>query len=135
MQKRSDTVYSTLFWLISSLLVWLVILPVALIGIPVMMLLKAAGSLLFKTSLPNQPQAGATSHTTAESHLVNPTQPLLTSFLLKILITVPALLAAVISLQPTRFMRQQVFTHKIHPQSLEVQRQSASEVLEIPAEE
>ena len=134
MQKRSDTVYSTLFWLISSLLVWLVILPVALIGVPVMMLLKTAGSLLFKTPS-NQPQAEATFHTMAESQSPNAAQPLLTSFLLKILITVPALLAAVISLQPTRFMRQQVFTKKIHPQPLEVQRQSTSDVLEVTAEE
>jgi hypothetical protein len=135
MQKLSETVYSTLFWLISSLLVWLVVFPVALIGLPVMILLKAAGSLVFKTPSPNQPQAEATSHAIAESQRVNATQPLLTSFLLKILITVPALLAAAISLQPTRFMRQPVLANKIHPQPLEVQRQSASEVLEVPTEE
>ncbi|HEY9606551.1 MAG TPA: hypothetical protein V6C85_33390 [Allocoleopsis sp.] len=100
-----------------------------------MILLKAAAALLFKTPPPNQPQAEETSHTIAESQLVHSTQPILTSFLLKILITVPALLAAVISLQPTRFMRQQVVTTKIHPQPPDVQRQSASDVLEVPAEE
>lgn len=104
MQKRSETVYAGLFWLISGLLVWLVIVPVALICLPVVLLVKALGQNIFRKSHSNITEANRPLQTSHERAPESKVQPLLASLLLTTLVEVPALLAAVISLQPTRLI-------------------------------
>lgn len=105
MRKLSETVYSSLFWLISGLLVWLVILPVALMGLPLIILGKVAGQILFQVPQTNLVNEEKRSLIHPESQQKNAVQPILTTFLLKILIEIPALFAAVLSLQPKRVLK------------------------------
>jgi hypothetical protein len=127
MQKLSETLYSNLFWLISGLLVWLVIVPLALVCCPVIMLLKALGHLT---------EVDTESQKNAESKPANTTQPLLSSLLVKTLIEVPALLAAVISLQPTRVINgKQVLAQSLQPPLAKAQGESSIDTIELPAEE
>ncbi|HEY9676285.1 MAG TPA: hypothetical protein V6D11_32885 [Waterburya sp.] len=136
MQKLSETVYSTLFWLISSLLVWLVIVPVACIGFPIVMILKAVGQILFQTPKSNVLAAQRKSQTNWESQASKPVEPLVSSWLVKILIEVPAFLAAVISLQPTRVMNKDpLLTQTFQSQSATTRTESSTNTLEVTAEE
>jgi hypothetical protein len=105
MRKLSETVYSSLFWLISGLLVWLVILPVALMGLPLIILVKVAGQILFQVPQANLVNEEKRSLIHPESQAQKTVQPIFTTFLLKTLIEIPALLAAVLSLQPKRVLK------------------------------
>lgn len=105
MRKLSETIYSSLFWLISGLLVWLVILPVALMGLPLIILRKVAGRILFQVPQANFVKEEKRSQIHPESQPQNSVQPIFTTFLLKTLIEIPALFAAVLSLQPKRFLK------------------------------
>jgi hypothetical protein len=131
MQKLSETVYSSLFWLISSLFVWLVILPVVFIGWPLAILIKIIGQSFFQL-----PQSNLTiADTKAQTQSDNQTNPLgesvLKLLLLSTLIEVPALLAAVISLQPKRFINsEQATTHQMGSQA-----KSSPEIIEMSPEE
>lgn len=117
MQKLSETVYSNVFWLISGLLVWLVIVPVTLICFPVIILVKVVGQLLFRMTQSNLVEAQRHSRTHPESQPAHATDPLVTTLLLKTLIEVPALLAAVISLQPKRLMKGELgLSQTLQPQ-------------------
>ena len=136
MQKLSETVYSTLFWLISSLLVWLVIVPVACIGFPVVMLIKAVGKVLFQMPQSNVLAAQRKSQTNLESQSSKTVEPLVSSWLVKIIIEVPAFLAAVISLQPTRVMNKDpLLTQTFQSQSTTSRTESSINSLEVTAEE
>ncbi len=135
MQKRSETVYSWVFWLISGLLVWLVIVPVAFICFPVMLLVKAAGQALFNMPQPNPPQRQRKSQTNPESQAANAVHPLLNSFLVTTLIEVPAFVGAVISLQPTKIITgEQVSTQKLQPPLATAQEKSSTDTVEVPTE-
>jgi hypothetical protein len=105
MRKLSETVYSSLFWLISGLLVWLVILPVALMGLPLIILGKVAGQILFQVPQSNLVNEEKRSRIHPDSQPQNAIQPIFTTLLLKTLIEIPALFAAVLSLQPKRFLK------------------------------
>jgi hypothetical protein len=136
MHKLSETLYSNLFWLISGLLVWLVIVPLALICCPVIMLVKAVGQVLFKISILNVTEVDRQSQIHSERQLPNAAQPLLTSLLLKTLIEVPALLAAVISLQPTRVIKgEQSLAQTLQPSPAKTQGESVTDSMELPVEE
>lgn len=136
MQKLSETLYSNLFWLISGLLVWLVIVPLALVCCPLIMLLKALGQVLLKILRLNLTEVDTESQKNAESKPAHTTQPLLSSLLLKTLIEVPALLAAVISLQPTRVINgKQVLAQSLQPPLAKAQGESSTDTIELPAEE
>jgi len=104
MRKLSETVYSSLFWLISGLLVWLVILPVALMGLPLIILGKVAGQILSPVPQSNLVNEEKRSLIHPESQPQNAIQSIFTTFLLKTIIEIPALFAAVLSLQPKRFL-------------------------------
>ncbi len=136
MQKLSETVYSTLFWLISSLLVWLVIVPVAFIGFPVVILLKAAGQVLFQMPKSNFLAAKRKSQTNPEIQANKAVEPLVSSLLVKMLIEVPAFLAAVISLQPTRLMKgEHLLAQTLQSPPAKARTESSTNTLEVPAEE
>ncbi len=136
MQKLSETLYSNLFWLISGLLVWLVIVPLALVCCPVIMLLKALGQVLLKIPRLNLAEVDTESQKNAESKPAHTAQPLLTSLLVKTLIEVPALLAAVISLQPTRVIKgQQSLAQTLQPSPAKTQGESVTDSMELPVEE
>jgi hypothetical protein len=136
MRKLSETVYSSLFWLISGLLVWLVILPVALMGLPLIILGKVAGQILFQVPKSNLVNEKSRSQIHPESQRKNVVQPIFTTFLLKTLIEVPALLAAVMSLQPKRFLKgEQVQAHPLQIKPANLQGELSTEVFEVPAEE
>lgn len=136
MQKLSEILYSNLFWLISGLLVWLVIVPLALICCPVIMLVKAVGQVLFKISILNLAEVDRESQIHSERKPANAAQPLLTSLLLKTLIEVPAVLAAVISLQPTRVIKaEQSFAQTFQPSAAKEQGESVNDSMELPVEE
>jgi hypothetical protein len=131
MQKLSETVYSSLFWLISGLLVWLVIVPVTLVCFPIVVLVKAAGQLLLQMSQSNLIEVERRSHKHPDSQPTHTTAPLVTTLLLKTLIEVPALLAAVISFQPKRLVNgEQELKQTLQPHST-----TAAEAKEVPAEE
>ncbi|MEW5856291.1 MAG: hypothetical protein AB1861_02730 [Cyanobacteriota bacterium] len=106
MHKLSEMVYATVFWLISGLLVWLVVLPAALISLPVILLGKAVGQLLFKIPRQNLTEAKISLENHAEQKPTNVGESLLTSLLMTTLVGVPALLASAISLQPTRIIKR-----------------------------
>jgi len=105
--------------------------------LPVAILVKGAGQLLFKMPSPKAREAQVISYSITEDRRVNATEPLLASLLLKILVAAPALLAAVISLQPTRFIKQKehIVTERFQSQPVEVHKQSSPEAVEVPAEE
>jgi lauroyl/myristoyl acyltransferase len=135
MQKLSETIYANLFWLISGLLVWLLILPLAIISLPVM-LVKAVGQLFLNMPPQNQAQAQRNSQTNPERRSAKVVESLLTSLLMAILISVPALLSAIISLQPTRLIKgKQVLAQTLQPQPAKAQRKSSTDTIEVPAEE
>ncbi len=136
MQKLSEAVYASLFWLISGLLVWLVILPIAIICLPVI-LLRAIGQVLFNMPPSNSVAAERNLHTNSEGKSTNLVESLLSSLLITTVIRVPAMLAAVISLQPTRLLKgNPVHNHiKLQPQPTEAQHKQAIGTVDIPAEE
>ena len=107
MYKLSEMVYATVFWLISGLLVWLVVLPAALISLPVILLGKALGQILLKIPQQNLTEAKISLENHAEQKPTNVGESLLTSLLMTTLVGVPALLASAISLQPTRVMKRE----------------------------
>lgn len=116
MQKRSETVYANLFWLISGLLVWLLLVPLALISLSVL-LLKLLGQFICDLPQQNLVSTPRNSQTNQENQLNSEIKPLLTSVLIKVLIAVPAFFAAVISLQPKRVLTtQQAPTQKLESQ-------------------
>jgi lauroyl/myristoyl acyltransferase len=106
MHKLSEMVYATVFWLISGLLVWLVVLPAALISLPVILLGKAVGQLLFKIPQQNLTEAEISLQNHSEQKSTNAGESLLTSLLMTTLVGVPALLASAVSLQPTRIIKR-----------------------------
>ena len=136
MQKLSETVYSSVFWLISGLMVWLLIVPVALIGFPIIILTKALWHILFKTPQINLVEEKRKPQTSSEGKPVNAVDSLMSLLLLTTLVEVPALLASVISLQPTRAIE----TEQVHAQTLQSQpkktpKKSSKDTIEITAEE
>ena len=131
MQKLSETVYSSLFWLISGLLVWLVVVPVTLICLPIIILLKAAGTVLFQMPRLNVVEAERRSQTNPKNQSANAVEPIVATLLLKTLVELPAFLAAVISLQPTRLSN----SDRTIPQTLQPHVSKAPEAIEVPAEE
>jgi hypothetical protein len=136
MRKLSETVYSSLFWLISGLLVWLVILPVALMGLPLIILRKVTGQILFQVPHSNLANEKSRLQIHPESQPKNVVKPLFTTFLLKTLIEVPAFLAAVMSLQPKRFLKgEQVQAQSLQIERANLQGEPSTGVFEIPAEE
>ena len=124
MQKRSETVYANLFWLISGFLVWLLLVPLALISLLVM-LLKGLGQLVFDLPQQNLVPTQRNSQTNPDSQLDSELKQLFTSVLIKVVIEVPAFLAAVISLQPKRVL--QVPTQKLNSQ--------VTDPIDLPTEE
>lgn len=135
MQKFSETVYANLFWLISGLLVWLVILPIALICVP-LILLTAAGKKFFQILQPKLTEPERASQTNPESKSANALRALLTSLLLTTLVEVPAVLAAVISLQPLRAIKGElILTQMLQPPPVQSQAKSSRDTLEVSAEE
>lgn len=123
MRKLSETVYSSLFWLISGLLVWLVIVPVTVVCFPILVLVKAAGQLLLQIPQSNLIAAERRSQKHSDNPSAHTTAPLVTTLLLKTLIEVPALLAAVISLQPKRLIEDE----QELPQTLETDLNASRE--------
>lgn len=135
MRKLSETVYSSLFWLISGLLVWLVILPVALIGLPLIILGKTAGQILFQVPHSNLVNEKSRSQIHPESQPQNAVQPIFTTFLLKTLIEVPAVLAAVMSLQPKRLLKDEpTQTQPVQIKAVNLPGESSTGVSEVSAE-
>lgn len=135
MQKLSETVYSSLFWLISGLLVWLVIVPVTLICLPVIILVKVAGSGFVQRPL-NLLQAQRHRQTKLEAKSAKTTNQLVTTLLLKIIIELPALLAAVISLQPTKLIPgDQGINQALESQTPMARRDSVPGAIEVPETE
>lgn len=124
MQKRSETVYANLFWLISGFLVWLLLVPLVLISLLVM-LLKGLGQLVFDLPQQNLVPTQRNSQTNPDSQLDSELKQLFTSVLIKVVIEVPAFLAAVISLQPKRVL--QVPTQKLNSQ--------VTDPIDLPTEE
>lgn len=136
MQKLSESLYSSLFWLISGLLIWLVILPVALICFPIMILGKTAGQIFFPMTQSNLVETQTRSQTKSAHKAANAVEPFLTTLLLKTLIEVPAFLAAIMSLQPKRLIPgEQVPVQRLQTPSLKVEEESSKAAIEIPAEE
>lgn len=134
MRKLSETVYSSLFWLISGLLVWLVILPVSLMGLPLIILGKIAGQILFQVPHSNLVNEKSRSQIHPESQPQNAVQPIFTTFLLKTLIEVPAVLAAVMSLQPKRFLKgEPVQDQPVQIKAANLPGESSTGVSEVPA--
>lgn len=107
MHKLSEMVYSTVFWLISGLLVWLVVLPAALITLPIILLGKVVNQLLFKIPQQNLTEVEISLENHSEQKPKNAGESLLTSLLMTTLVGVPALLASAISLQPMRVIKRQ----------------------------
>jgi hypothetical protein len=135
MQKFSETVYASLFWLISSLLAWLVIVPIALIY-SLVVLVIAAGKVVLKMLQPNLAVAERESQTNPENQAAKVLRLFLTSLLLTTLIEVPALVAAIISLQPTRVVKaEQVFAQMLQSSSAKVHDKSLTGSREPPTEE
>ncbi|HEY9635364.1 MAG TPA: hypothetical protein V6D14_18315 [Coleofasciculaceae cyanobacterium] len=135
MQKFSETVYASLFWLISSLLAWLVIVPIALIY-SLVVLVIAAGKVVLKMLQPNLAVAERESQTNPENQAAKVLRLFLTSLLLTTLIEVPALVAAIISLQPTRLVKaEQVFAQMLQSSSAKVYDKSLTGSREPPTEE
>ncbi len=135
MQKPSETLYASLFWLISGLFVWLLILPIALLSLPVM-LLVAVGKLIFTVPQLNLTETEIASQADRERQPVNANKPLLNSLLMTTIIRVPALLASGISLQPTRVIKKHpLLAKKIEPQPAEAPINSSLDTIDIPAEE
>lgn len=135
MQKRSETVYANLFWLISGFLVWLLLVPVAFMSLPVI-LLKALGQLVFDLPQQNLVSTQKNLPRNPESQLDSEIKPLLTLLLVKVLIELPAFLAAVISLQPKRVLTaEQAPTQKRGPQPVKAPGKSVTDPIELPAEE
>lgn len=135
MRKLSETVYSSLFWLISGLLIWLVILPVALISLPLIVLGKTAGQILFQVPHSNLVNENSQSQIAPESQPQNAVQPIFTTFLLKTLIEVPAFLAAVMSLQPKRFLKgESVQAQPLSIESAKLPEKPSTGVREVPTE-
>ncbi len=127
MQKRSDTIYANLFWLISGLLVWLLLVPLVLVSLPVI-LLQGLKQLVFDLSQQNLVPTPRNSPTNLDSQLNPEIKPLLTSVLIKVLIEVPAFLASVISLQPKRVLTTEYApTQKLGSQ--------VTDSIELPTEE
>ena len=139
MQKLSETVYSSLFWLISGLMVWLLIVPVALIGFPVVILTKAVGQVLFKTPQSNLVEDERKPRTSSQGKPANAVDSLMTVLLLTTLVEVPAFLASIISLQPTRAIEaEQVDAQTFQPKPLKGHENSSTDTtdtIEMPAEE
>ena len=139
MQKLSETVYSSLFWLISGLMVWLLIVPVAVIGFPIIILTKALGQVLFKTPQINLVEEERKPQTSSEGKSANAVDSLMTLLLLTTLVEVPALLASIISLQPTRAMEaEQVDAQMLQPTPPKAQENSSTDTtntIEMSAEE
>jgi hypothetical protein len=135
MQKPSETLYASLFWLISALFIWLLILPIAVLSLP-LMLLVTVGKLIFTVPKLNLTETEITSPENREHQPVNATNPLLDSLLMASIIKLPAILASVISLQPTRSLKKQsLVAESIQPQLAETQRHSSLDTIDIPAEE
>ncbi|AFZ20386.1 hypothetical protein [Allocoleopsis franciscana] len=135
MRKLSETVYSSLFWLISGLLVWLVILPVALMGLPLVILGKVAGQILFQVPQANLVNEKKGSLIHPESQPQNAVQPIFTTLLLKTLIEVPAVLAAVVSLQPKRFLKgEPVQAQPVQIKAVNLPGESSTGMSEVSAE-
>jgi hypothetical protein len=102
----------------------------------VIILVKAAGQVLFQKPQSNLLEAKIRSPIKPESQSANPVKPLVITLLLKTLIEVPALLAAVISLQPKRLIKaEHVLAQMPQPQSTKAQGESALDAIELPAEE
>ena len=126
MQKLSETLYSSLFWLISGLLTWLVILPVALICFPIIIVGKAAGQIFSTMTQSNLVETQTQAQTNSAHKATNAVEPFLTTLLLKALIEVPAFLAAVMSLQPKRLIPgEQVPVQRLQTQSLKAEEESS----------
>jgi hypothetical protein len=135
MQKPSETLYASLFWLISALFIWLLILPIAVLSLP-LMLLVTVGKLIFTVPKLNLTETEITSPENREHQPVNANNPLLDSLLMASIIKLPAILASVISLQPTRSLnKQSLVAESIQPQAAETQRNSSLDTIDIPAEE
>lgn len=135
MQKLSETVYRGLFWLISGLLVWLVILPITLICLPLMLVVRGAGLVLFKIPQSNIAQAERRSQASPESRPASPVESLVVSLLLTTLVEVPALVAAVISLQPTRFIKgEPEHARMLQPQQAKAHSNSSTDPTEVAVE-
>lgn len=131
MQKLSESIYSNLFWCISGMLVWLVILPIALICLPIIVLVKAAGQVIFQMPQQNVVESTRKPLSNTESQSTNASNSLLTSLLLVILIEVPALLAAVISLQPERFIKgESAHSQAVQPTPTKAHEMSSQDSIE-----
>ena len=136
MQKLSESLYSSLFWLISGLLIWLVILPLALICSPIIILGKAAGQIFSPMTQSNLVETQTRAQTSSAHKAANAVEPFLTTLLLKTLIELPAFLAAVMSLQPKRLIPgEQVPVQRLHTPLLKVEEESSKAPKEVPAEE
>lgn len=135
MQKPSETLYASLFWLISALFIWLLILPIALLSLPIM-LLVTVGKLIFTVPNLNLTETEISSPENREHQPVNANKPLLNSLLVATIIRLPAMLASVISLQPTRSLnKESLVAESIQPQLAETQRHSSLDPIDIPTEE
>ncbi len=136
MQKLSETIYSSLFWLISGLLIWLVILPIAFICFPLIILGKAARQIFFPRFQSNLVETEMRSQKNSAHKSANVAQPFLTTLLLKALIEVPAFLAAAMSLQPKRLKpSEQASVQSLQTQSITTEEELSKQALEISAEE
>lgn len=131
MQKLSESVYSILFWCISGMLVWLVILPIALICLPIIVLVKAAGQVLFQIPQQNLVESTRKPPFNPEHQSSDVSKSLLTSLLLVVLVELPALLAAVISLQPERFIKgESAHSQTLQPPAAKAHKTSSQDTLE-----
>lgn len=136
MQKLSETVYSSLFWLISGLMVWLLIVPVALIGFPIIILTKAVGQVLFKMPELNLVETEKNPQTSSEGKPANTVDSLMTLLLLATLVEVPAFLASIISLQPTRAIEpEQVHAQTLQQKPTKAYGKPSTDTIEVPTEE
>lgn len=135
MQKLSETIYASLFWLISGLLVWLVILPISFIYF-LAVLVRAAGQALFQMLQSNLAEAERKSQTNPENQPISAGNSLLTSLLVMTVVEVPALLAAMVSLQPTRLIKgKQVFVQTLQSQPAKAPEKLSIDTTELPTEE
>jgi hypothetical protein len=92
-------------------------------GLPLIILGKVAGQILFKVPQSNLANEEKRSLIHPESQPQNAVQPILTTLLLKTLIEIPALFAAVLSLQPKRFIKGE----PAQAQPLQIERKNLPE--------
>lgn len=127
MQKLSEIVYASLFWLISGLVVWLAILPMAIIGLPIALMVRVLRQ-RFQVPPSNLAETEKQVQTDSQSRSANLSRSVLTSLLLTALVEVPGTLAAIVSLQPTRLTKEESISTQ-QPQAEKAYSESTTDTI------